>query len=168
VCSAYNSYDQNYFVYDKYNGTADNRDLAPADIQVDKFDRTNWYGYMSGTSMSTPHVAGIIALWLQANPQLTTNQAKEVLKETCIPFDISQVPSGHMEQCGYGQIDALAGLKKILNTSGIEAIYADGHREATPATMFDVDAPVYNMVGQRVSRTQKGLVIYKGRKYLNR
>jgi subtilisin family serine protease len=168
VCSAYNSYDQNYFVYDKYNGTADNRDLAPADIQVDKFDRTNWYGYMSGTSMSTPHVAGIIALWLQANPQLTTNQAKEVLKETCTPFDISQVPSGHMEQCGYGQIDALAGLKKILNTSGIEAIYADGHREATPATMFDVDAPVYNMVGQRVSRTQKGLVIYKGRKYLNR
>ena len=41
-------------------------------------------------------------------------------------------------------------------------------REATPSTMYSVDAPVYNMMGQRVDKSQKGLVIYKGRKYVNK
>lgn len=44
----------------------------------------------------------------------------------------------------------------------------DGHREATPSTMYSVDAPVYNMMGQRVNKSQKGLVIYKGHKYVNK
>lgn len=50
----------------------------------------------------------------------------------------------------------------------IETMEAGGHREATPATMYSVDAPVYNMMGQRVNKSQKGLVIYKGRKYVNK
>jgi hypothetical protein len=62
----------------------------------------------------------------------------------------------------------LTGLKKILGITGIETIEASGHREATPATMYRVDAPVYNMMGQRVDKSQKGLVIYKGRKYVNK
>ena len=32
----------------------------------------------------------------------------------------------------------------------------------------NVDAPVYNMMGQRVDKSQKGLVIYKGKKYVNK
>lgn len=51
---------------------------------------------------------------------------------------------------------------------GIEVIGADGYREATPATMYSVDAPVYNMMGQQVDKSHKGLVIYKGRKYVNK
>ena len=72
-------------------------------------------------------------------------------------------------EAGYGKIDALGGLKHILGIStDIETVAANGHREATPATMYRVDAPVYNMMGQRVGKSQKGLVIYKGSKYLNR
>ena len=56
-----------------------------------------------------------------------------------------------------GKIDCLAGLKKILNTTDIETIGMDGRREATPSTMYSVDAPVYNMMGQRVDKSQKGL-----------
>ena len=48
--------------------------LAPESQQVNKFGRMNWYGAMSGTSMSTPHVAGIITLWMQAKPTLTVNE----------------------------------------------------------------------------------------------
>lgn len=44
---------------------------------------------------------------------------------------------------------------------------ADEPRAATPATMTSLDAPVYNVLGQRVSPKTKGLVIYKGRKYVN-
>jgi hypothetical protein len=94
------------------------------------------------------------------------------LKETCVndtwTTDVANIPSGNKIQAGYGKIDALAGLKKILNTSAIDAVTIDGQRQATPATMYSVDAPVYNMMGQRVDKAQKGLVIYKGRKYVNK
>ena len=43
---------------------------------------------------------------------------------------------------------------------------SDGDRHATPATMYSVDAPVYNTMGQQVDKSHKGLVIYKGKKYL--
>jgi hypothetical protein len=33
--------------------------------------------------------------------------------------------------------------------------------------MFDVDANCYNTLGQRVSKNTKGLIIYKGKKYVN-
>ena len=45
---------------------------------------------------------------------------------------------------------------------------ADGLRQATTATMYSVDAPVWNIMGQQVGKSHKGLVVYKGRKYLNR
>ena len=67
-----------------------------------------------------------------------------------------------------GGSDLGNGLQDILGTTDIESISMDGHRETTPSTMYSVDAPVYNMMGQRVNKSQKGLVIYKGRKYVNK
>ena len=133
--------------------------------------RSNWFAYDAGTSMSCPHVAGIVALWMQAKPTLTVNEIKNVLQETCIKDEFvtnaAKIPSGNTIQAGYGKIDALAGLKKILGSTGIETVGADGRREATPSTMYSVDAPVYNMMGQQVDKSHRGLVIYKGRKYFN-
>lgn len=40
------------------------------------------YRYFAGTSMGVPHVAGVIALMLQANPNLTPAQIKRILTET--------------------------------------------------------------------------------------
>ncbi|MGL5066196.1 MAG: S8 family peptidase, partial [Microcoleus sp.] len=40
------------------------------------------YRYFAGTSMGVPHVSGIIALMLQANPSLTPAQIKQILAET--------------------------------------------------------------------------------------
>ena len=47
--------------------------------------QTSYY-YLSGTSMSSPHVAGIVALMKQKNPALTNVQAEQILESTAHPF----------------------------------------------------------------------------------
>ncbi|MCR5151598.1 MAG: S8 family serine peptidase [Prevotella sp.] len=86
-----------------------------------------YYGWTkgSGTSMSTPVVAGGIALWLQARPKLTPEQVMEVIKKTSTHYDESlQYPNNDY---GYGQIDIYRGLLEVLKFpyTGIEQ--ADRH-----------------------------------------
>ena len=176
--SAANNYDYSTFMPDEDNPGGAVPNPLSNDAKnflignIDKFNRRNWYVLEQGTSMSCPHAAGIIALWLQAKPSLTVNEIKSVLKETCVndkfTTNIDLIPSRNKVQAGFGKIDCLAGLQKILNITGIEAIEVGGHREATPSTMYSVDAPVYNMMGQRVDKNTRGFVIYKGRKYVNK
>lgn len=75
------------------------------------------YGFrrFSGTSMSGPMTAGIVALMLEAHPTLSAMQAREVLKKTArldqhtgdIPFE-----EGHI-QWGWGKANALAAVKAV-------------------------------------------------------
>ena len=40
------------------------------------------YGFLSGTSMAAPHVAGVVALMLSANPNLTDAQVRQIITAT--------------------------------------------------------------------------------------
>jgi subtilisin family serine protease len=72
------------------------------------------YGYMTGTSMATPHVAGVVALMRQANPDLDVVTIKEILMETAVDSDIT----GEDNFSGHGMIDAYAAVFSVLGDIG--------------------------------------------------
>ena len=73
------------------------------------------YGMMSGTSMATPAATGIIALWLQANPELTPENVTDIIKQTAKHDNlVTGVQGEYQVGTGYGKIDAYEGLKKAL------------------------------------------------------
>jgi hypothetical protein len=75
----------------------------------------NWFfGMMQGTSMSSPLVAGIIALWLQSKPNLTVAQIKTILQNTSITDSFTGTGSAIPNNTwGRGKINALAGMLYI-------------------------------------------------------
>ena len=60
-----------------------------------------FYTHMSGTSMATPHVAGILALMFEANPNLTPAQAKDIIEKTA-----SNMTGRESWEVGAGHINA--------------------------------------------------------------
>ncbi len=65
------------------------------------------YAYYQGTSMATPHVAGVVALMLSAKPSATPDQIKAALQSSARAFP------GTCSQCGSGILDAAAAVAAI-------------------------------------------------------
>lgn len=89
------------------------------------------YGWTSqyGTSMSTPAVAGIIALWLEAKPTLTHDDIMDVFANTSRhPVESLSYPNN---EYGYGEINAYQGLLYILGIDHIEGLQANQLTGAT-------------------------------------
>ncbi len=85
---------------------------------------TNTYDYwgpMSGTSMATPISAGVVALYLQADPTLDVDGVKEVIRNTATAYSN---PASPAKQRGNGIINALAGIEYILNNTTTPKITA--------------------------------------------
>lgn len=77
---------------------------------------TWWFGMMAGTSMASPVVTGIIALWLEAYPHLTLTQAKQLLKDNAIIDGFTgTISSVGSNTWGWGKIDAHEGLKDLIS-----------------------------------------------------
>ncbi|QWP78846.1 S8 family serine peptidase [Lysobacter sp. K5869] len=66
----------------------------------------NGYGSLSGTSMASPHVAGVAALVRSVAPSKTPAQVEAILKSTARPISASKCSKG----CGAGLVDAAAAV----------------------------------------------------------
>ena len=79
---------------------------------------TQWgggYTTMSGTSMATPLVAGVVALILDANTGLTVAQIDSIIEVTSLDLGTS----GKDNTYGAGRIDALAAVQAALSMVGL-------------------------------------------------
>ena len=71
---------------------------------------STWYAYLSGTSMSSPHVAGVVALMLEKNPDLTVDEVKDALYSTA-----KKIGKGKSD--GNGRVDAFAAVNFVSGTT---------------------------------------------------
>lgn len=67
------------------------------------------YAYFQGTSMASPHVAGIVALMKSVQPDLTPAEVRDVLRRTARPLTAGSCAPG----CGAGLVDAAAALAAL-------------------------------------------------------
>lgn len=80
-----------------------------SDLLIKESDGHYW-GTKTGTSMACPFAAGVIALWLEAKPDLTRDQIVEILENSSL-VDLAVESAG--SKAGAGKIDAYNGLKYI-------------------------------------------------------
>ncbi len=91
------------------------------------------YAFYQGTSMATPHVAGLVAMMLSRNPSLTPAQVETLLKNNARPL-----PGTCSGGCGAGLVDATATMQAVaggsnqppvasfsFTTSGLTASFTD-------------------------------------------
>ena len=71
-----------------------------------------YYTQISGTSMACPHVAGVVALMLDADSTLTPDDVKRIIRETA-----TRMPVYGEFEVGSGYINAFAAVDKVFNRS---------------------------------------------------
>lgn len=150
IISSYNSYytsgqsESNYVARYTYN----NRDYM--------------WQREQGTSMATPIVAGVIATWLQADPNLTVEKVKDIMNTSANRDSFVTTATGAQKtQFGNGKIDALAGLSKVLNQDAVTDVAVDANRliisdngDNTYRVLGQgtLEATVYTVAGQPVQQ----------------
>ncbi len=129
---------------------------------VDDEGNTHYYAPSQGTSMATPFAAGVVALWLEADPTLTVDDVKEIMAETAtVDKYVEETP----KRFGVGKINASEGLKLVLerkNAAGVGSVIADnddrfiftitsGNAEVFAAGASTISATVTDLTGKTIA-----------------
>ena len=128
------------------------------------------YAHWNGTSMAGPHVSGLIALIISANPELRgeVDMIEDIIESTAVPktlfgegcdADSMAVPNNIY---GYGRINALAAVQKALSlvstssttTTLSDISYTSPFSRSLQVSWTDreqfTQAEIYNLAGERV------------------
>jgi subtilisin family serine protease len=107
-------------------------DVVAPGVSIFSSIPTNGYGFMSGTSMATPHVAGAAALLMSAFPALEgkPTEVGSILRQTAVRQGVTDPAS---QSCGgiastvwpnhalgYGRVDALAAFDEVIFIDGFD------------------------------------------------
>ncbi|MCP3903480.1 MAG: S8 family serine peptidase [Planctomycetes bacterium] len=97
-------------------------DISAPGVQVRSSYPGGLYAEFDGTSMATPHLAGVVALVRQANPDLSVEQVKQILFDTST--DLGE--PGEDNDYGHGLVDAVAAVELAHMTAGLTFAFPDG------------------------------------------
>jgi len=86
-------------------------DLVAPGVGITSTWKDNSFKSLSGTSMSTPHVSGVAALLLEADPSLKPDEVKEALKTTALDLGLDENTQGA------GRVDAYEAYIYVANAT---------------------------------------------------
>ena len=150
-----------------YKPGGDDYSSVVANFVSPRNGNTYSYAMAAGTSMSSPAVSGIVAMLLEANPQLTPQNLMQLLAQTAIvDANTGTIPTGGSNVWGYGKINAYRALKSLLAQTGVVHLAADqdhvlvypnpgdGHYlvEWLGTKTEEVQLEVYDFTGRRVHK----------------
>lgn len=77
-------------------------DISAPGVNVISALPGNGYGGLSGTSMASPHINGVVCLMREVNPDMPINDMKQIIYDTA--FDLGS--AGEDNNYGWGMVDA--------------------------------------------------------------
>ncbi|MGL4232160.1 MAG: S8 family peptidase [Casimicrobium sp.] len=86
------------------------------------------YAVYSGTSMAAPHVAGVVALMLARDPNLTPGQVVNRLQGSVKAFPAGSECAASTGACGTGLLDAANAVASVAINRGINEVAANATR----------------------------------------
>ena len=184
VVSSISSFDNRYnFDEIDFNIEARYANIVPEFVE---YGNNFWdFGAMQGTSMSSPMVAGMVALMLQANPSLNFSEVKAILQSTALTDEYtgSIIPNNTW---GFGKVNAQAAIQNIetslsINDFGFDnfMLYPNPTNDFVNfdnSTLKFKNLEVINLIGQSIlklnledsnqnkldiSNFEKGLYLFK-------
>jgi len=116
-----------------------------------------YYAVESGTSFAAPHVSGVVALLLQARPDLAPAAIKRLLQETATPAlerDRSEV--------GAGLLDAWAAIKEAVDPTKPFGTHIPGWLDLRPYRIDHLPAVVTDAIVPAGERLPLALAVEPG------
>jgi hypothetical protein len=93
-----------------FSQTGPHIDVAAPGVGVLSTVWNNGFATFQGTSMASPHVAGVAALIISCNPQLTAAQVGDIIRQTARPLRDNPADPIPNDAYGFGCVDAQAAL----------------------------------------------------------
>mgnify|MGYP000285958908 CR=1 FL=1 len=83
--------------------------------------RTYHFAALSGTSMSSPATAGVVALMLEASPTLEPRQIRDILRNTAREDNLTgSIPAAGSPIWGHGKVTATAAIQQAENVVSLK------------------------------------------------